>query len=80
METDWLQVIVSVVWGVGIGTLLILNAERLARLQRSQAKSMRYPKRMRQRFTPGLVRTGGVGFIVIGLVGAAMGLFFADKM
>lgn len=41
---------------------------------------MRYPEPIRQRLSPGLVRTCGVGFIVIGVMGAILGLFFADKM
>ncbi|MFB9313030.1 hypothetical protein [Nocardioides plantarum] len=80
METDWVQVVVSLVVGVGVGALLIFNADEFSTAARRQSESMRQPEAARRRMTPGTARAVGAVFIVIGIVGAVLGLFFADEM
>lgn len=78
MSTDWVQVVVCLAWGLGIGGGMFLCADSIAALQ-SKALGPKHP-RMASRLSPALVRAGGIGFGLLGCIGAVLGLFFADRM
>jgi hypothetical protein len=77
VETDWVQVVVAL-GIILLAGLLFLNAAGVASFYNGMLEdSDQAPKRG---LTAGMVRAIATLGILIGVAGAVLGLFFADKM
>lgn len=79
MSPNWPAVVVST-GAVLFGLLLFVKAAPITAFQRRLGARIGKSERQMRNTTVLTARLGGIGFIVIGLLGAAMGLFLGDKM
>ncbi len=77
--TNWVLVAVGLAV-IAMGALVIRFAPALSALQQRQGKFLRHPDFIRRRYTPGLTRMAGVGFMVWGVIAVFVGGFHADKL